>query len=331
MLVAQDALTATSLRPATSGRPTALGRRWGTCAVRCSRERTSTGSTRRPVRQESASSDSKTMAVSYFLVHVPSSACHENGDMFTLSKKAITRNLNETKTHSGILQKSQSLLSQVQKLPWLLSSCSLILFWRISVEYRGCADPENLPLDVDSSLQCKYQGAGKPLWYFCDGHNCNSGQIGQDEAHCGQSSSLPVYANQVLAGSSEESSSEGSPDHGALVAHSPDALPPEQTGEEPSTQGYPYYSEYEYYGEYTETGDTGVAEETEDSDSDNRQHPKFGYYHPKSQSYKSGHETASKSYTGNSDQAFSKSQVGNSNAAFNHDVARLQFDENFQQ
>ena len=44
--------------------------------------------------------------------------------------------------------------------------------------YRGCADPSNLPWEVDTSLNCQYQGQIPSLWYFCDGHLCNGGRFG---------------------------------------------------------------------------------------------------------------------------------------------------------
>jgi len=44
--------------------------------------------------------------------------------------------------------------------------------------YRGCADPRNLPLGVDSSLQCREQGLLPAVWWFCNGTLCNSQQFG---------------------------------------------------------------------------------------------------------------------------------------------------------
>ena len=43
--------------------------------------------------------------------------------------------------------------------------------------YRGCADPRNLPLGVDSSVQCREQGRLPAVWWFCNGTLCNSGQF----------------------------------------------------------------------------------------------------------------------------------------------------------
>ena len=41
--------------------------------------------------------------------------------------------------------------------------------------YRGCADPENLPLGVDISVGCQGQGISSAIWWFCDGTLCNGG------------------------------------------------------------------------------------------------------------------------------------------------------------
>jgi len=43
--------------------------------------------------------------------------------------------------------------------------------------YRGCADSRNLPLGVDSSVQCRKQGRLPAVWWFCNGTLCNSGQF----------------------------------------------------------------------------------------------------------------------------------------------------------
>ena len=49
---------------------------------------------------------------------------------------------------------------------------------RSSVVYRGCADPRNLPLGVDSSVQCRELGRLHAVWWFCNGTLCNSEQFG---------------------------------------------------------------------------------------------------------------------------------------------------------
>ena len=53
--------------------------------------------------------------------------------------------------------------------------------------YRGCANPWNLPLDVDVNKQCEYQGESdwRPLWWFCDGNLCNDEQLGGSDETCG--------------------------------------------------------------------------------------------------------------------------------------------------
>ncbi|CAH1775573.1 unnamed protein product [Owenia fusiformis] len=48
--------------------------------------------------------------------------------------------------------------------------------------YRGCANPENLPLGVSAYRQCAYQG--ESFYFFCKGDLCNAGQLGQ-EGVCG--------------------------------------------------------------------------------------------------------------------------------------------------
>ncbi len=54
--------------------------------------------------------------------------------------------------------------------------------------YRGCADPDKLPLGVYTGVtpdeNCKYQGPRKSLWWFCQGKLCNIGQLGEDVSHC---------------------------------------------------------------------------------------------------------------------------------------------------
>ena len=74
--------------------------------------------------------------------------------------------------------------------PWITLLCG-VLQWRAVfvgciVVYRGCADARNLPLDVDSSVQCREQGRLPAVWWFCNGTLCNSEQF---SAVCGDGSS----------------------------------------------------------------------------------------------------------------------------------------------
>jgi len=46
-----------------------------------------------------------------------------------------------------------------------------------AVVYRGCADSRNLPLGVDSSVQCREQGKPTAVWWFCNDTLCNSDQF----------------------------------------------------------------------------------------------------------------------------------------------------------
>ncbi|XP_013397119.1 uncharacterized protein LOC106163944 [Lingula anatina] len=62
--------------------------------------------------------------------------------------------------------------------------------------YRGCANRENLPIDVDPKVQCQYQGSKmyQSLWYFCKGDLCNDGALG-DKDRCGHGSYKDSFCN----------------------------------------------------------------------------------------------------------------------------------------
>ena len=66
---------------------------------------------------------------------------------------------------------------------------------RRAVVYRGCADPRNLPLGVDSSLQCREQGPLPAVWWFCNGTLCNSEQF---STACSADSSKGGKSGQTL-------------------------------------------------------------------------------------------------------------------------------------
>ena len=115
------------------------------------------------------------------------------------------------------------------------------------MEYRGCADPHNLPFNVNPNANCKYQGPGKSLWYFCDGDRCNNGQIGQDHDYCGQSSTPKYYSSQGELAPSEEDTQESEnsvyyDDHySTAILNSPDHLP---------LANYEIHSDMENGGQY---------------------------------------------------------------------------------
>lgn len=167
-----------------------------------------------------------------------------------------------------------------------------------SVEYRGCADPANLPLNVDPNVQCKYQGPGGALWYFCFGLGCNEGQIGQDEEHCGQSSGSGYYGNQARPATED--------DYHPVLVNNRESLPL-VPGEETTTG-----SEYYYYSDtdYTETTqpDSEYTEYTTQPSPDHEQN----YYKPDNTQ-----GVDSKSQMGRSDHTYQKSYTGNSDAAYN--------------
>lgn len=77
----------------------------------------------------------------------------------------------------------------------------------VVVVYRGCADPANLPIRVNVSVNCQPQGPDSSVWWFCRGSLCNSGAFGSGDI-CwvpGQVEARPLPSparNATIGGSS---------------------------------------------------------------------------------------------------------------------------------